>query len=115
MADQENKGDFATGERSTPEGPVRDFAEGEEQAPPGPPRDFAEGEEQAPPGEEDDFAEGQEGLGLLGRGWIGLAGPELDEPEPTRRTQSFSDCTPRRMPSSTTSATWGHTSTARTR
>jgi hypothetical protein len=44
MADQENKGDFATGERSTPEGPERDFAEGEEQAPPGSEGDFAEGQ-----------------------------------------------------------------------
>jgi hypothetical protein len=59
MADQ-REGDFAAGERTTPQGPQRDFAEGEEKAPPGPERDFAEGEEQASPGPQRDFGEGQE-------------------------------------------------------
>jgi hypothetical protein len=48
MAD-ESHGDFAAGERTTPQGPERDFAEGEEQAPPGAKRDFAEGEEKDSP------------------------------------------------------------------
>ena len=38
-------GDFAEGERTTPQGPARDFAEGEEESPPGRERDFAEGQE----------------------------------------------------------------------
>jgi hypothetical protein len=59
MAD-ESHGDFAAGERDTPQGPDRDFAEGEEQAPPSAKRDFAEGEENDEPGGERDFAEGQE-------------------------------------------------------
>lgn len=29
MADPEGKGDFAAGERTTPQGPTRDFAEGQ--------------------------------------------------------------------------------------
>ena len=53
-------GDFAAGERTEPQGPVRDFAEGEE-ASTVPERRaiFAEGEEQHRP-ELSDFAEGQE-------------------------------------------------------
>jgi hypothetical protein len=60
MTDQQSQGDFAAGERTEPQGPVRDFAEGEERALPGPPRDFAEGEEQHAPGPPRDFAEGEE-------------------------------------------------------
>lgn len=45
MPDEDQEGDFAGGERATPQGPPRDFAEGEEEHLPGPPRDFAEGEE----------------------------------------------------------------------
>jgi len=60
MADQEGKGDFASGERTGPQGPKRDFAEGEERDLPGAARDFAEGEEERPPGSAADFAEGQE-------------------------------------------------------
>jgi hypothetical protein len=60
MTDQQSQGDFAAGERTEPQGPVRDFAEGEERALPGPPRDFAEGEEQHTPGPPRDFAEGEE-------------------------------------------------------
>ena len=63
MADQESKGDFAAGERTTPEGPERDFAEGEEQALPGAQRDFAEGEEQAPPGTRGRLRRGAGGAG----------------------------------------------------
>ncbi len=59
MAD-ESHGDFAAGERTTPQGPERDFAEGEEETVPGAPRDFAEGEEESRHLEEGDFGEGQE-------------------------------------------------------
>jgi diguanylate cyclase (GGDEF)-like protein/PAS domain S-box-containing protein len=60
MADQEGHGDFASGERTTPQGPERDFAEGEERELPGPERDFAEGEEKERHGTTGDFGEGQE-------------------------------------------------------
>src|SRR6187455_1598316 len=60
MADQERRGDFASGERTTPEGPPRDFGEGEEEQVPGPPHDFAEGAEREPPGPARDFGEGEE-------------------------------------------------------
>jgi hypothetical protein len=60
MADEERHGDFAAGERTTPQGPERDFAEGEERDTPRASGDFAEGEEREPHGRARDFAEGQE-------------------------------------------------------
>ena len=61
MADQEDKGDFASGERTAPQGPERDFAEGEERDLPGAAARLRRGRRgRRRPETKSDFAEGHE-------------------------------------------------------